>query len=244
MEISFVIPAHNEQHHIGRSLEALIEQIKISKVEAEIIVVDNASTDRTGAIAGSFANVTVVKEPRKGLSQARQTGYQAATGELIANIDADTIMPDGWIEQVVTEFAADPKLVALSGPHIYYDLPMWQRLLVRVFYYLGYAAYLINRTLVQGGNFVLRKSALDKVGGFNTDFSFYGEDTEVARRMHQVGRVKFTFKLPMYTSGRRIAKEGLLTMGARYSLNYFWTTFFKRPFSTTNIDVRIEKPNK
>jgi hypothetical protein len=70
--------------------------------------------------------------------------------------------------------------------------------------------------MVQGGNFVLRRDALKKIGGFNTAIAFYGEDTDIARRMSQVGSVKFTFGLKMYTSARRLKHEGIFTMAGRY----------------------------
>ena len=60
---------------------------------------------------------------------------------------------------------------------------------------------------MQGGNFVVRRDALQKIGGYDTNISFYGEDTDVARRLSKVGHVKFTFDLPALSSGRRLAKE-------------------------------------
>jgi len=53
-------------------------------------------------------------------------------------------------------------------------------------------------------------------GGFDTSITFYGEDTDVARRISRVGTVKWTFKLPMYTSGRRLAHDGVMRTGIRY----------------------------
>jgi GT2 family glycosyltransferase len=92
--------------------------------------------------------------------------------------------------------------------------------------------------MVQGGNFVLRCDALKKIGGFNTAIAFYGEDTDIARRMSQVGEVKFTFRLKMFTSARRLKHEGIFTMAGRYTINYLWTTFRKKPFTEEYIDIR------
>jgi GT2 family glycosyltransferase len=91
---------------------------------------------------------------------------------------------------------------------------------------------------VQGGNFVVNRAALEAIGGFNTAISFYGEDTDIARRLNTVGEVRFTFDLKMSSSARRLKSEGMLTMAARYSINYLWTTFFKRPFTDTYVDIR------
>jgi GT2 family glycosyltransferase len=92
--------------------------------------------------------------------------------------------------------------------------------------------------MMQGGNFVVSRAALEKIGGFNVDISFYGEDTDIARRLNAVGDVVFSFELKMYSSARRLKHEGMFTMAARYSLNYFWTTFLKRPFTREHLDIR------
>ena len=92
--------------------------------------------------------------------------------------------------------------------------------------------------MVQGGNFVLRRSALEAIGGFNLAVSFYGEDTDIARRLMDVGEVRFTFRLRMFSSARRLRREGFLTVAARYTLNYLWTIFLERPCSLTHVDVR------
>jgi cellulose synthase/poly-beta-1,6-N-acetylglucosamine synthase-like glycosyltransferase len=243
--ISFVVPAYNEEKNLARTLAAIVEEIKQSGCVAEVIVVNNASTDNTGEVAASFPEVIVVHEPIKGLVQARRAGFHRATGELVANVDADTIVTPGWLTRVLQEFRRNPGLVALSGPYIYYDVPKRTRAAVRAFYVMGYGFYMLNRfvlrvgSMLQGGNFVVRRSALEAIGGYNPLFSFYGEDTDLARRLHAVGAVKFTFRLPALSSGRRLLEEGLLRIGLRYSMNFVWATFLRRPFTEEWIDVRL-----
>ncbi len=244
IKISFVVPAYNEEKHLARTLTAIISEIKRSHCRAEVIVVNNASTDRTGEIAASFPEVIVVDEPVKGLVQARRAGFMNARGELIANVDADTIVTEGWLNRVLDEFRRRPGLVALSGPYIYYDVSMRARAAVRAFYVMGYGCYILSRfvlrvgSMLQGGNFVVRRSAMEEIGGYNPNFSFYGEDTDLARRLHSVGAVKFTFQLPALSSGRRLIEEGLVRIGVRYSMNFVWATFMHRPFTDEWIDVR------
>ena len=242
--ISFVVPAFNEEKHLPRALAAIIAETRRAGCTAEVIVVNNASTDATGAVAASFPEVIVVDEPVKGLVQARRAGYLRATGELIANVDADTIVTEGWLSRVLTEFRRRPRLVALSGPYIYYDVGKRTRAAVKAFYVMGYGFYMLNRfvlrsgSLLQGGNFVVRRTALEQMGGYNPAFSFYGEDTDLARRLNAVGGVKFTFGLPALSSGRRLVEEGVLRIGLRYSMNFVWATFMHRPFTDEWIDVR------
>jgi cellulose synthase/poly-beta-1,6-N-acetylglucosamine synthase-like glycosyltransferase len=252
MKISFVIPAYNEEAYIGACLTSVqkeLARVRLTKsnVEAEIVVVNNASTDNTKMLAQRFARVRVIDEPHKGLVRARKAGFDATSGELVANIDADTIVPEGWLTTVLTEFAKNNNLVALSGPYRYYDLSKWRRLQVNVFYVFTWGLHVINHyvlgagAILQGGNFVIRRDAWERAGGFDTSIEFYGEDTDVAKRLSKQGLVVWTWRLPMYTSGRRLAKEGTLRMAFTYSANYFWMTFLGRPFSKTYIDVRSER---
>jgi glycosyltransferase involved in cell wall biosynthesis len=248
MKISFSIPAYNEEHRIGRCLESVQKEIIRAGMEndTEIVVVNNASTDRTKDIASKFAGVKVVDESRKGLTFARQAGFQQSTGELVANVDADTMVPPGWLDTVSHEFDRSKDLVALSGPFIYYDLTPLKRFWVKCFYGIGYATYAFNKhvlhagAMLQGGNFIVRRDAMERIGGFDTSIHFYGEDTDVARRLNKIGDVVWTFRLPIYASGRRLGHEGVVKTGLRYALNYLWTTFAKKPWSEEYVDVRAD----
>jgi len=242
--VSFVVPAYNEEALIGLCLAAITAEVSRTSCQAEIIVVNNGSTDDTRRIALAIPGVRVVDEPQKGLVQARRAGCLAAEGVYIANIDADTVLAEGWLRMALTEFAQSPDLVALSGPYIHYDLPTPARLVAAGFYRGVYIVHLLSRivagagSVMQGGNFIVSRSALERAGGFNPDFRFYGEDAELARRLAKVGKVKFTFTLQAFSSGRRLAGEGLFRVLLRYSANYLWTHLFKRPFSADWLDFR------
>jgi glycosyltransferase involved in cell wall biosynthesis len=242
--VSFVVPAYNEEALIASCLSAIQAEIERTGCRAEIIVVNNGSTDATRQIAASIPEIIIVDEPQRGLVQARRAGCLAASGRLIANIDADTVLTEGWLRTALHEFERTPNLAALSGPFIHYDLPRSAQWVAGVFYCIAFVVYLLMRfvfragSMMQGGNFIVSKSALDAAGGFNPDFRFYGEDTELARRLSKVGAVKFSFALPAFSSGRRFAAEGLFRVGFRYATNYLWTIFFKHPYSPTWLDFR------
>ncbi|GGA37047.1 glycosyltransferase family 2 protein [Pelagibacterium lentulum] len=248
--LAFVIPAYNEEKLIGQCLEAIGRELDRSKVAAEVVVVNNASVDRTAEIAASYDFVKVVDETKKGLVHARNAGFNATTAELVANIDADTMLPEGWIDTVIAEFEKDDQLVALSGPYHYYDLPMHKRALVKIFYGASYLIYLINRfvlkvgSMIQGGNFVFTRTAWTKAGGYDLSITFYGEDTDIAVRLSRIGKVKWTFGLPMLTSGRRLAEEGVFRTGWIYVVNFFWVTFFGKPRTAEYSDVRPDAEKK
>lgn len=243
MKISFVIPAYNEERIVAACIGSIKAEAARTSADVEIVVVNNASTDDTRK-AAEEAGARVVDEPRKGLTRARQTGLEHTQGDLVANVDADVMVLPGWLDTVFAQFARDPELVALSGPHIYHDLSLFERLLVRMFYAAGLVIMSAQRivlghgAMLQGGNFVVRRSALEKIGGFDTTIEFYGEDTDIAMRLSKVGRVKWTFRLPVLASGRRLKHEGVVRTGLRYAANFFSVSFSGKPLTTAHADIR------
>jgi glycosyltransferase involved in cell wall biosynthesis len=112
LSVSVVVPAYNEEHVIGRCLEALLAQ---TEPLDEIIVVDNNSTDGTAKVLAQYAGLTVVTETRKGITYARTAGFNAATSSVIARIDADTVVSPTWAATLRTEFDAHPEFAAIAG---------------------------------------------------------------------------------------------------------------------------------
>lgn len=220
MKLSVVIPAFNEEKYIGSCLDELITTA--GNDIYEIIVVDNASTDKTAAVAHRYKGVKVVKEKQKGLTKARQAGLLAAKGDLIAYIDADTHVKKGWFHRVIREFEKNPRLVCLSAPYNLYDVSQWKRVLVWSWWnLLAYPTYrLLMQYMVLGASFVAKRSVLLKIGGFDESVAFYGEDTNIARRLHKVGKVKFMRRSFVNSSARRIEAEGILKMGLKYGFNF------------------------
>lgn len=241
MKLSIIIPAHNEVQYLPACIASVMAEIRRSADEqsVELLVIDNASTDGTSEVASSFPGVRLVREPVKGLTRARQKALAEARGEVLAFVDADTRMPPGWIRKVLDAFATDRRAVCVSGPYIYYDGTRLDCVLVKLYWILlAVPAYWMTRYMAVGGNFAVRKDALLQIGGFDTRIAFYGEDTNVARRLSAVGKVKFQLCLPMYTSARRLHHEGLWHMAMKYGVNFLSEALLKRPLTRSYCDVR------
>ncbi|HEX7042624.1 MAG TPA: glycosyltransferase family A protein [Patescibacteria group bacterium] len=238
MKLSVIIPAFNEEKYIGDTLQNLIE--KAGSDIYEIIVVDNASTDKTSEVAKSFKGVKVVREKRKGLTRARQAGLLAARGDLVAYIDADTRVKDFWLHKVKQEFEKNPRLVCLSAPYSLYDVSKWKRILVWSYWnLLAYPTYmLLMKYMVLGANFVARRSVLMKIGGFDATIEFYGEDTNIARRLAKAGKVKFLRKSLVTSSARRMEAEGWLKIGLKYTTNFISEILRHKPAHQDYRDYR------
>ena len=127
---SVVIPAYNEEQYLGRCLAALARQTYPAD-RFEVIVVDNGSTDTTAEIARRYGGVRVITKPRKGVARARQAGFAAARGAVIASTDADTVVPPFWVARIAEYFRADPALGAVYGPVYWPDGRQMEQLLVR-----------------------------------------------------------------------------------------------------------------
>jgi hypothetical protein len=92
--------------------------------------------------------------------------------------------------------------------------------------------------LLYGGNFAVRRDALEAIGGFDTSIEFHGEDTNLARRVSKVGRVRLRPSCYVFTSARRYKVMGRGTVFNLYVRNFCAEIFFHRPSDTTHEDVR------
>ena len=242
--LSIIVPAYNEETCIGRCLGSILAQEDKSNLY-EVIVVDNASTDRTCEIAEKcFPGLKLFHEPRKGLTVAYNRGAREATGDVLLFVDADMILPPDHLQKIHREFANDPKLVALSGPYTYKDSGKATRFAVSLTYLLLAmpAELLLNRFLnlgasIASGNSAVRREAFYSIGGFN-EALFYGLESDLAMRIRRFGKVRFRYSLAADSSSRRLKKEGTLRILFRYAANTIWPCVFRRPFTRKSIDVR------
>lgn len=210
--ISVVIPALNEGAEIEKCLQSLHNQ---SFSAFEIIVVDNGSTDDTIAIARRFG-CRVVHEARRGVSYARQRGFDVARGAIIASTDADTIVPPHWLAVIYKSFAEDPKCVGVYGTVCLQDKERirYGGLIEHLFNLFLRLNQRLGRPHFCGPNFAVRKDIFEKVLGFRKDGVFYqkAEDLQLSLKLRQFGRVHFIKELMVYTSPRRLS-----------SLKYLWS---------------------
>lgn len=231
MKLSVIIPAYNEEKFIGGCIESVLRYAPSNLLE--ILVVCNATTDRTAEVAQRYPKVRVVYEPQKGMGYVRQKGFLSMRGDVYVSLDADSRATDGWFETINKEFSADPHLTVLSGPYHFFDLPPWQDRLT--FLWWTTLAMTENRRQkfsVVGGNFAARRSALERIGGFDTSIAFWGEDTNIGRRLSEVGKAKFSVDFCNLSSARRLKGEGFVVTGTRYAVNYISQAYLKRTAMT------------
>ena len=92
--------------------------------------------------------------------------------------------------------------------------------------------------ILYGGNFAVRSGALARIGGFDTSIEFHGEDTNLARRLSAIGRVRIASACFMYTSARRYRAMGKGAVFGLYIRNFWSEVLRHRPADVEHIDVR------
>ena len=179
LRITAIVCAYNEAQFLSACLHSLLAQ---TRPPDEIIVVDNASTDDTAAVASAVNGVLVIREPRRGLVVAREAARRAAHGDLLAYVDADCRVPLKWLERVERRFIRHRALVAVTGPYRFFDWDVVGCTLIRAYdYVVAPPTHLLVHyglgagAILYGGNFAVRREALERIEGFD----------RVSRRRHE-----------------------------------------------------------
>lgn len=184
LTVSIVIPAYNEESHLKACLEAIAAQ---TDKPDEVIVVDNNSTDGSVKVARTFPFVTLIREKRQGVVFARNCGFDTAASEIIGRIDADTLLPPGWVARVRRLFR-DDSIAAATGPVRYYDMPLpntnyWIDHQIRKRLYRG-APHI---PFLFGTNMAIRKDAWQDVKSLVCVSRDYHEDLDLAIHLAHEG---------------------------------------------------------
>lgn len=212
MKVSVVIPALNERTRIGDTLTGVLRQ---DHTPDEIIVVDNGKDGTGDDVKAHFPGVQVYVETRVGTQHARDCGRRAATGDVIAFLDADTIPTCSWLRSGVRRLWEDPRAIALTGPYLFHD----GLLRHQVFAYLQ-SKYFYEATkkfvecgggsLMSGANMFIKRRAFGETIVFDTSIGFEGDDVDTAMRLSEIGKILWAADALVYTSARRFDRDGMV----------------------------------
>jgi glycosyltransferase involved in cell wall biosynthesis len=111
--ISFIVPTYNSEKTLGKCLESIMSQ----RCAKEVIVVDGGSSDGTVKIATKH-NVKLLADAGGKISTARNAGLKAASGEYIAFVDSDVVLPSDWCKKCLLFLKKDAKIAGVGGPGI------------------------------------------------------------------------------------------------------------------------------
>jgi glycosyltransferase involved in cell wall biosynthesis len=197
--ISFIVPAHNEERWIGSclaSIQAAMEQVA---EPYEVIVVDDASTDATHAMAKE-AGARVFRVEQRKISAVRNAGARQATGDFLFFVDGDTQVSESALRAALEAMRSG----AVGGgcvPDLDGRVPFWGRV-------IHFAACRVGRLIrLVGGCFLFcTRDAFRAAGGFAEEL-YAGEDIAFVRALKALGR----FVVPgptVLTSARKLEVAG------------------------------------
>jgi glycosyltransferase involved in cell wall biosynthesis len=237
LRFSVVVPAHNEADDLPRTLRSLQQQD--FRGSYEVIVVDNASTDRTAEVAEQLG-VRVVREDRLGVCAARQRGTDVAAGEIVVSTDADTVHDPAWLSLIDAQFRSHPRAVAVAGPCRYAEPtwwagifpPLWFAALAGVYRITGRVSYLTAT------NVAFRRQDFP---GYDTALAQGGDEMDLLRRLRRVGPIVWDAGNPVTTSSRRMDQGLLHTLFVSFGYHYAWSYLRSRRTGTPHVAPAIRR---
>src|SRR5579885_437348 len=185
--VSVVICAYNAE----RTMEACLKSLReLNYPNYEVVVVDDGSRDRTAEIAARFPEFRLIRQPNKGLSVARNVGMHAARGEIIAYTDSDCVVDPHWLTLMVGAMVANG-FDACGGPN--YAPHEEARIAACVSASPGAPCQVLTAEdraeHLAGCNMVFRKAVLQRIGGFDPQFTAAGDDVDICWRALEAGFV-------------------------------------------------------
>lgn len=240
MQFSLIIPAWNESAFIAQTLEkvtaVLADVERHGDHRAELIVVDNNSTDATAEIARSFG-ATVVFEPVNQIARARNRGAQAASGDVLIFLDADTTCSANLLNHVLARLATNT--VAGGGSIIAPDKPVAAAAMRGIRFWNAISR---NANLAAGCFVFCRRDAFDAIGGFS-DKVYAGEEIFLSRALKRWGRqhgMRFEIMVmdAVVTSARKLEWYSTLQLARQTLLLLIPGALFSRRLCKTWYDDR------
>jgi glycosyltransferase involved in cell wall biosynthesis len=244
--VSVLIPAYNESRYIIAALSALVGQ---SYPCFEVIVIDNRSTDNTAVLVEQFIcsnkdlgiPMQLLYQPEPGTNHAREMGRLAASGQIIAQLDADCVPDRGWLYRGVKALQQKGR-VAVTGPYDYFDCKPLLRHFSLISQQLLYpmVSFGVQQSrrgaILIGGNTLVWANTLDEVGGYDTRLTFYGDDVELGMRLSRKGFVQYKANWVMPSSARRYAAGGFWEVNKKYQA-CFWNLIKGKSVVSATIEM-------
>ena len=193
--ISFIVPAYNEEAVIEGTLDAIRAAAQASAKPYEVIVVNDASTDRTEELARKHG-ANIIRVSHRKIAAVRNSGAKVASGDIFFFVDADTLVTPLIIKNAI--FLIDQGFIG-GGARLRFDgeLPWWGRVLMPIFTAVYFAA-----NLGAGCFLFVRRDAFEAIGGFDETY-YAGEEIYFTKALRKCGRFRILGD-HVLTSGRKL----------------------------------------
>ena len=196
--VSIVVPAHNEEAYLDETLVSIKRAIAEVDVVAQIIVVNDASTDRTSEIANDHG-VHLVSVDLRNIGAVRNAGAAAAVNEWLFFLDADTLLP---AKTLADSLKALERGALGGGAHVTIPDLRCISLLKQLMYYSVLVGWQVFGRWAAGCYMFCQKETFDEFGGFDEEF-FACEEFFFSREIKRRGLFRL-IRHPVVTSSRKL----------------------------------------
>ncbi len=236
--ISVIVPVYMEEKILERTLSVYTAELR-RKYNAELIVSDGGSTDKTVEIAEKFADIIVVhnEDRRQTIAEGRNRGADAAHGDILVFINGDTVPanPDYFFSVISNVNENESKYKNVAALACTVSVAPNEKLFKDTVFYTIHNAYVrflnaIGMGMGRGECQIVMSDVFKKVGGYNDSLTA-GEDFDLYRRISKVGKINFAKDIIVLESPRRFRKFGYIRIISSWIINSLSVMLLNRSVS-------------
>lgn len=211
MKVSVIIPAYNEEKYIKKCLKSINNQT-LRREEYEVIVCDDASTDKTSTIAKKYADKLIRLKKCKTIGEVRNKGAKKAKGEILLFVDADTKLKSDFLQKIL-----ECKTTFGISKNLYYgDEDFISLLNILNNFFLKNIPRL---AVTPGCCMYINKKEFNRIGGFNKDYK-RNEDNLFFQKLFKQKKKISLVDSKVYTSDRKLKQKGRLKFATEHLISY------------------------
>jgi glycosyltransferase involved in cell wall biosynthesis len=232
--ISIIIPVLNEEKLIVRTVNQFDGKFR-KDFNAQLIVSDGGSTDNSVNLIKEKVDILVEhgKNYKQNISEGRNLGFQASSGDVLVFFNADTFIEDTsrFMEKALSVLKNDSTAAIACPVKVF---PDEEKLQDKIFHFLynNYVRFLNYMVMGMGRGecHIMKRELFEKAGGYNEDLGA-GEDFDLYKRLRKFGKIRYCRDLTVYESPRRYRKYGYGRVFFDWAKNSIWITLFRKSIS-------------
>jgi hypothetical protein len=247
--LSIILVNYNDRAHLTACLSSL--EKAVGDLRAEIILVDNCSTDGSPEmVASSFPRIWLVRQDENlGYAGANNIGIKAGRGEFLLFLNTDTVAPEGSVAALLSALETRPDAGAVGpalrrrsgyqvsfGKEVNFFAELWQKFVRNPYFKISLRFSRRTRETgwLSGACLLARRSAVEQAGLFDERFFLYFEDIDLCRRMRKIGfKLIFDPRVEVYHEGGAVTSQ--LKWGSRLEYRRSQLYYYKKHASRASL---------
>jgi len=242
LKYSIIIPTLNEEKLLANILNQIKDNSIPAKYDAEIVISDGGSTDKTLSIAKQYTEKIVLKKNgvTQNIAAGRNEGAKVASGEFLIFLNSDILFEDinKFFVFLETNFTSSKYLGMACNVKVFPDEETSSDKFFHLFlnnYF--YSLNILGLGMGRGECQVISKKLFEAFGGYNENLAA-GEDFDLFRRVRKKGKILYARNLCIFESPRRYRKYGYLNVFKSWFVNSFYVVLKNKSVATEWEQIR------